>query len=84
MGLQMPYICIVHKTWLKSLQKHCQMVFSRFFILAENTRHTEKKCCILRLLFCVWFSVWSLYFIGYLWGLWFPPTYLREISRIAT
>jgi hypothetical protein len=37
---------IVHKTLLKSLQKHCQTVFSRFlsmtiFILAENTRHSE-------------------------------------------
>jgi hypothetical protein len=38
---------IVHKTLLKSLQKHCQTVFSRFllitiFIPAENTRHSEK------------------------------------------
>jgi hypothetical protein len=37
----------VHKTLLRSLQKHCQMVFSRFlsttiFIPAENTRHSEK------------------------------------------
>jgi hypothetical protein len=35
------------KTLLKSLQKHCQTVFSRFlsmtiFIPAENTRHSEK------------------------------------------
>jgi hypothetical protein len=33
-------------TLLKSLQKHCQMVFSRFlamtiFIPAENTQHSE-------------------------------------------
>jgi hypothetical protein len=37
---------IVHKTLLKSLQKHCQAVFSRFLsmtilIPAENTRHSE-------------------------------------------
>jgi hypothetical protein len=37
----------VHKTLLKSLQEHCQMVFSRFlsmtiFIPAENTRHSQK------------------------------------------
>jgi hypothetical protein len=40
------YAYIVHKTLLKSLQKPCQTVFSRFlstiFILAENTRHSEK------------------------------------------
>jgi hypothetical protein len=35
------------KTLLKSLQKHCQTVFSKFlsrtiFIPAENTRHSEK------------------------------------------
>jgi hypothetical protein len=38
---------IVHKTLSKSLQKHCQTVFSRFlsmtiFIPAENTHHSEK------------------------------------------
>jgi hypothetical protein len=37
---------IVHKTLLKSLQEHCQMVFSSFwvtaiFIPAENTWHSE-------------------------------------------
>jgi hypothetical protein len=38
---------IVHKTLLKSLQKHCQMVFSRFLsmtisIPAENTWHSRQ------------------------------------------
>jgi hypothetical protein len=37
---------MTHKTFLNSLQKHCQMVFSRFMattivIPAENTRHSE-------------------------------------------
>jgi hypothetical protein len=51
----------MHTTLLKSLQKHCQMVFSRLwsmtiFIPAENTRHSEKhgqnselKCMVMHL-----------------------------------
>jgi hypothetical protein len=38
---------VITSVLLKSLQKHCQTVFSRFlsmtiFIPAENTRHSEK------------------------------------------